>query len=99
MESALPPTDLLMLGRVRRRNHRRESMAGNLLRALFVILISASMSAGIPARAADAPQKIRFAYASRSNIVAPKHIAQSRGYFKAEGLEVEMIQMNPRLSA
>lgn len=51
------------------------------------------------ARAADAPLKIRFAYASRSNIVTPKHIAQSRGFFKAEGLEVEMIQMNPRLSA
>ena len=49
--------------------------------------------------AADAPLRIRFAYASRSNIVTPKHIAQSKGFFKAEGLEVELIQMNPRLSA
>ncbi|MSP38078.1 MAG: ABC transporter substrate-binding protein [Deltaproteobacteria bacterium] len=74
-------------------------MASKLLRLLSAILIGAMSSSVIPARAAEAPQKIRFAYASRSNIVTPKHIAQSRGYFKAEGLEVEMIQMNPRLSA
>jgi ABC-type nitrate/sulfonate/bicarbonate transport system substrate-binding protein len=48
---------------------------------------------------ADAPLHIRFAYASRSNIVTPKHIAVSKGFFKAEGLEVELIQINPRLSA
>lgn len=68
--------------------------------SLFVVLamIGWVTLAGV-AEAADAPQRIRFAYASRSNIVTPKHIAQSRGYFKAEGLEVEMIQMNPRLSA
>jgi hypothetical protein len=53
-------------------------MAGNLLRVLGVIL-TGSILAGTPARGADAPQRIRFAYASRSNIVAPKHIAQSRG--------------------
>ena len=74
-------------------------MAGNFLRAFCAILIVGSMLAGTPVRAADAPQKIRFAYASRSNIVTPKHLAQSRGLFRAEGLEVEMIQMNPRLSA
>ena len=66
----------------------------------FVVLAALGIAAlaGVAA-GADAPQRIRFAYASRSNIVTPKHIAQSRGYFKAEGLEVEMIQMNPRLSA
>ena len=31
--------------------------------------------------------------------MAPKIIAQSKGFFKAEGLETEMIQMNPRLAA
>jgi NitT/TauT family transport system substrate-binding protein len=31
--------------------------------------------------------------------MAPKLIAQSKGFFKAEGLETEMIQMNPRLAA
>lgn len=57
-----------------------------------------SLSHG-PVPAADLPRRIRFAYVSRSNIVAPKHLAQSRGFFKAEGLEMELIQMNPRLSA
>jgi len=71
-------------------------MTSLLSAVLTLILVSGSVA---PAWAAEALQKIRFAYASRSNIVAPKHVAQSRGYFKAEGLEVEMIQMNPRLSA
>ncbi|MEO6165532.1 MAG: ABC transporter substrate-binding protein [Candidatus Binatia bacterium] len=31
--------------------------------------------------------------------MAPKLIAQSKGFFRAEGLETEMIQMNPRLAA
>jgi len=74
-------------------------MAGNIIRVLRMIVVGCLLLLAPGVRAAEAPQKIRFAYASRSNIVAPKHIAQSRGYFKAEGLEVEMIQMNPRLSA
>ena len=49
--------------------------------------------------AADAPQKIRIAYASRSSSAMPQYIAQSKGFFKAEGLDVELIQMNPRLGA
>lgn len=74
-------------------------MAAIFLRIVGAVLVSGLIATATPARAAEAPQKIRFAYASRSNIVAPKHVAQSRGYFRAEGLEVEMIQMNPRLSA
>ena len=49
--------------------------------------------------AADAPQKIRIAYASRSSSAMPQYVAQSKGFFKAEGLDVELIQMNPRLGA
>jgi len=49
--------------------------------------------------AAEALQKIRFVHASRSNSMAPKLIGQSKGFFKAEGLETEMILMNPRLAA
>lgn len=48
---------------------------------------------------ADAPQKIRIAYASRSSSALPQYMALQRGYFKAEGLDVEIIQMNPRLGA
>lgn len=74
-------------------------MAVNIIAILSAFMATWLFSLDRWAHAAEAPQKIRFAYASRSNIVAPKHIAQSRGYFRAEGLEVEMIQMNPRLSA
>lgn len=74
-------------------------MAGNFLRALPAILIGGLMLADTLARATDAPQKIRFVHASRSNSNAPKVIAQSKGFFRAEGLETEMIQMNPRLAA
>jgi len=75
---------------------------GRLTAYYLLPLLCLSAPPGFLARtasAADAPQRIRFAYASRSNIVTPKHVAQSKGFFKAEGLEVEMIQMNPRLSA
>ncbi|HEX9453958.1 MAG TPA: ABC transporter substrate-binding protein [Candidatus Binatia bacterium] len=48
---------------------------------------------------ADAPLRVQIAYASRTNSVAPEFIAQANGFVKAEGLEVELIQMNPRLGA
>jgi ABC-type nitrate/sulfonate/bicarbonate transport system substrate-binding protein len=48
---------------------------------------------------ADAPQRVRIAYASRSNSAMPQYVAQGKGFFRAEGLDVELIQMNPRLGA
>ena len=44
-------------------------------------------------------ERVRIAYASRSNSATPQYLAQTRGFFKAEGLEAELIQMNPRLGA
>ncbi len=45
------------------------------------------------------PRRVRIAYASRSNSAMPQYLAQGKGLFKAEGLEVDLIQMNPRLGA
>ena len=51
------------------------------------------------ARGAETPSKVRIAYASRSSSAMPQYMALQKGFFKAEGLDVEIIQMNPRLGA
>jgi NitT/TauT family transport system substrate-binding protein len=48
---------------------------------------------------AETPPKVRIAYASRSSSAMPQYMAVQKGFFKAEGLDVEIIQMNPRLGA
>ena len=42
-------------------------------------------------------QKVRISYSSRSNSTTVYQVALAKGFFKEEGLEPEMIQMNPRL--
>ena len=44
-------------------------------------------------------QKVRISLSSRSNTNTSYYVAQARGFFKDEGLEVEFIQINPRLGA
>lgn len=44
-------------------------------------------------------QKIRISLSSRSNTNTTYYVAQAKGMFKDEGLEVEFIQVNPRLGA
>lgn len=51
------------------------------------------------ALSADALPKVRIAYASRSSSALPQYMAVQKGFFKSEGLDVEIIQMNPRLGA
>jgi ABC-type nitrate/sulfonate/bicarbonate transport system substrate-binding protein len=57
------------------------------------------MGAAQAASSAEAPARIRIAYASRSSSAMPLYLAQTKGFFKAEALDVELIQMNPRLGA
>jgi NMT1/THI5 like len=81
----------------------QEVFSGNPSKSLnfFLLLIGIAAWAVVSpdAWSADAPQRIRIAYASRSNSATPQYVAQDKGFFKAEGLEVELIQMNPRLGA
>jgi NitT/TauT family transport system substrate-binding protein len=44
-------------------------------------------------------QKIRISLSSRSNTNTSYYVAQARGIFRDEGLEVEFVQINPRLGA
>jgi NitT/TauT family transport system substrate-binding protein len=42
-------------------------------------------------------QKVRISISSRSNTSVPYYIAASKGFFREEGMDVEIIQANPRL--
>jgi NitT/TauT family transport system substrate-binding protein len=45
------------------------------------------------------PTKVRISYSSRSNSNTPFIIAQNKGFFAEEAMDVELIQVNPRLGA
>ncbi|MGZ8425545.1 MAG: ABC transporter substrate-binding protein [Candidatus Binatia bacterium] len=67
--------------------------------SMMVSSLLVSLAMVTAAMGAETAQKIRIAYASRSSSALPQYLAQGKGYFKAEGLDVELIQMNPRLGA
>jgi len=64
-----------------------------LLALLVGVLCAVSMSW------AAQPTKVRMSYSSRSNSNTPFVIALRKGFFAEEGMDVEMIQVNPRLGA
>ena len=51
-------------------------------------IVAFVLGVATPIFSAEAPQKIRIAYASRSSSAMPQYMALQKGYFKGEGLEV-----------
>jgi NitT/TauT family transport system substrate-binding protein len=71
----------------------RKERIGWLILFLLLVIVASVRSAHAQT------QKVRISLSSRSNTNATYYVAQARGYFKDEGLEVEFIQINPRLGA
>jgi len=63
---------------------------------MVILLFVCWLFAAEDATAAQ-PVKIRISYSSRSNSNTPFQIAINKGFFAEEGMEVELIQVNPRL--
>ncbi len=66
-------------------------------RVLLVLLIVGVGVVALYRRAQAQTQKVRISISSRSNTSVPFYVAASKGFFRDEGMDVEIIQANPRL--
>jgi ABC-type nitrate/sulfonate/bicarbonate transport system substrate-binding protein len=67
---------------------------GSRRRLLLMVLLGLTI---IQNRVDAQTQKIRISISSRSNTSVPYYVAASKGFFRDEGMDVEIIQANPRL--
>jgi len=65
--------------------------------ALAIVLIALLAMIALVDPAHAQVQKVRISISSRSNTSVPFYVAMSEGYFRDEGMDVEIIQANPRL--
>ena len=79
-------------GELRIENRRRR--ARNLRSVCLIVLLA---SVAINGMAMAQTQKVRISFSSRSNTSVPYYVAVSKGFFRDEGMDVEIIQANPRL--
>lgn len=68
-------------------------------RSSQLIIVLVGLLAAVSLGDAAQPTKVRMSYSSRSNSNTPFVIAYHKGFFAEEGMDVEMIQVNPRLGA
>src|SRR5207342_992301 len=64
---------------------------------LSILLIALLTVVGLDGSALAQAQKVRISISSRSNTSVPYYVAVSKGFFRDEGMDVEIIQANPRL--
>ena len=65
----------------------------------IVFLAVLTLWGGVHCVFAGQPAKVRISYSSRSNSVTPFYLAAQKGFFSEEGMDAELIQINPRLGA
>jgi ABC-type nitrate/sulfonate/bicarbonate transport system substrate-binding protein len=74
-------------------------MIEQIARILLLLFALAPLMPDATHAIAAQPSKVRISYSSRSNSVTPFWVALQRGFFKEENLDLELIQVNPRLGA
>src|SRR5215510_12291646 len=65
----------------------------------FSLYVLSLLLFALPIETDAQTQKIRISLSSRSNTNTTYYVAQAKGIFRDEGLDVEFIQVNPRLGA